>query len=58
MDYRAQAELFRENAEEIRVRIENLAHEEAKAVFLRLAEDYENLAESYEILAKADRRLI
>ena len=50
MDYRAKAARFRENAEEIRSRTEHLERE-AKAVFFRLAEDYECMADIYETLA-------
>ena len=52
VDFRAKASLFRENAEEIRTRIEELRHEESKTVFLRLADDYERLASTYDEMEK------
>ncbi len=47
-NFRLKASLYRENAEEIRLRVEDLKHEDSKAVFLQLADDYDRMANDYD----------
>ena len=49
-DHRARAAHCRATAEEIRLRSETLKNNTAREVLLRLAEDYERMADTYEEL--------
>ena len=50
-EHRVKAELFRENAEEIRTRAESIPNQTTRDLLLRLAGEYDELAAVYDRLA-------
>ena len=50
-EHRVKAELFRENAEEIRTRAESISNQTTRDLMLRLAGEYDELAVIYDGLA-------